>query len=210
MRAELRLLAIAGPPVVALDRIVTACLAAEDGGVTAVQLRAKDVPAAVLLETAVALRERLSIPLWINDRADVALAAGARGVHVGSADVPPDAVRAFAGRALAIGVSVGDPAEADAARASEVDYWSVGAVYATGTKPDAGEPIGTAGFRRLAALAPAGLPVIAIGGITEARLPEILDAGAHGVAVSHAVFGSGNIAAAAHRLRRIIDARGPA
>jgi thiamine-phosphate pyrophosphorylase len=125
---------------------------------------------------------------------------------VGADDVPPDAVRAFAGDELAIGVSVGNPTEADAVLASAVDYWSIGAMYATGTKPDAGTPIGPDGFRQLAALAPEGMPVIAIGGITAARLPDVLRAGAQGVAVSHAVFGRGDVAAAARRLRTVIDA----
>jgi thiamine-phosphate pyrophosphorylase len=210
MHDELRLLAIAGPPLVPLDRIVDACLAAEEGGTTAVQLRVKDVPASVLLETADLLRRRLSIPLWINDRADVALAIRARGVHVGGEDITPDAVRDFAGSKLAIGVSVGDTAEAEAARATLVDYWSVGAIYATSTKPDAGSPIGIRGFRRLAALSPRGMPVIAIGGITGVRLPDVLGAGAQGVAVSHAIFGSSDIATAARCLRRVIDEHRPA
>lgn len=206
MYGTLRLLAIVGPPLVALDRVVDACRAAERGGVTAVQLRVKSASAGLLYETAVALRRQLSVPLWINDRADVALAAGAHGVHVGTDDVPPGAVRAFAGSSLAIGMSVGDAAEARAALTAEVDYWSVGAVYATGTKPDAGAPIGIAGFRRLAALAPEGMPVLAIGGISENRLSEVLDAGACGVAVSHAIFGTEDAVAAARRLRAVIDA----
>jgi thiamine-phosphate pyrophosphorylase len=210
MHADLRLLAIVGPPLVPWDRIVDACLAAEEGGTTAVQLRGKAAPASVLLEMADALRQRLSIPLWINDRADVALASGARGVHVGVDDITPNAVREFAGSRLAIGVSVGDTAEAGAARAAAVDYWSVGSIFATVTKPDAGEPIGIGGFRRLAALAPRAMPVIAIGGITEVRLPEVLGAGAQGVAVSHAIFGSPDIATAARCLRGVIDEHRPA
>jgi thiamine-phosphate pyrophosphorylase len=209
MHDELQLLAIAGPPLVPLGRIVDACLAAEEGGTTAVQLRMKDVPASVMLETAAALRRRLSIPLWINDRADVALAAGARGVHVGADDIPPDAVREFAGSRLAIGISVGDAGEAEAARTTVVDYWSVGAIYATSTKSDAGAPIGIDGFRRLAARAPRGMPVIAIGGITEVRVPEVLGAGAQGVAVGHAIFASSDITTAARCLRGVIDEHRP-
>jgi thiamine-phosphate pyrophosphorylase len=206
MRSELRLLAIAGPPVLPLSGLVEACHAAAAGGVTAVQLRLKDAPAATLLEYATALCTSLPIPVWVNDRADVALAAGARGVHVGSEDIPPWAVRAFAGDALRIGISVGDRAEASAALEASVDYWSIGSVCATGTKPDAGAPIGVGGFRALAALAPEGVPVLAIGGIGAENLEEVLAAGAHGVAVSQAVFGAADVAGAARALRDVIDA----
>jgi thiamine-phosphate pyrophosphorylase len=206
MQSDLRLLAIAGPPVLSLARMVDACRAAEAGGVTAVQVRMKDAPAVTLLEVADALVRHLSIPVWVNDRADVALAAGARGVHVGTDDIPPTAVRTFAGAALEIGVSVGDLAEAEAASQAPVDYWSIGSVFATATKPDAGAAIGTAGFRHLAALAPAGIPTIAIGGITSENAAEILEAGAHGIAVSQAVFAADDVRAATRQLRAVIDA----
>jgi thiamine-phosphate pyrophosphorylase len=209
MRSDLRLLAIAGPPVLKLRDIVEMSRRAADGGVTAVQLRIKDVPAATLLEIATQLRAALTIPVWVNDRADVALAAGACGVHVGTGDIPPAAVRAFAGDRLQVGVSVGDEAEAAAARAAAADYWSIGALYATGTKPDAGTPIGPARFRALAALAPEGMTTIAIGGIGVENVAEVLAAGAHGVAVSQAVFAAGDVRRAAQSLRDVIDAHGP-
>lgn len=210
MRSDLRLLAIAGPPVVALRDIVELSRRAAEGGVTGVQLRIKEAPAVTLLEIATELRAALSIPVWVNDRADVALAAGACGVHVGTGDIPPAAVRAFAGDRLRVGVSVGDRAEATAARAAAVDYWSIGALYATGTKPDAGAPIGTSGFRALAALAPAGMTTIAIGGIGLDHVAEVLAAGAHGVAVSQAIFAAGDVRRAAQALRDVIDAHGSA
>ncbi|MEE8191985.1 MAG: thiamine phosphate synthase [Gemmatimonadales bacterium] len=203
--SETRLLAIAGPPIVELGALTDACSAAAAGGVTAVQLRIKDVAAGRLLELTQQLVEALPIPVWVNDRADVALAAGARGVHVGADDVPADAVRRFAGEALRVGVSVGSPAEADAALRADVDYWSIGSIWATSTKPDAGAPIGAAGFRKLAALAPEGMRVIAIGGITAGNAAEIIAAGAQGIAVSSAVFAAPDIEAAARRLRASVD-----
>ncbi len=205
MRSELRLLAIVGPPVVDMAEVVDACREAVAGGATAVQLRAKEVPAGVLTATARHLCAALPVPVWINDRADVALAAGARGVHVGAEDLPPAAVRELAGHALRVGISVGDVREAEHALASPVDYWSVGSIYHTGTKPDAGVPIGPEGFRSLAALAPSSMPVIAIGGISAANVADVLAAGACGVAVSSAVFGAPNVRDAARRLRDIID-----
>ncbi len=202
---ELRLLAIAGPPVLEPARLVDACRAAVEGGVTAVQLRVKQAPAAVLLHLTESLCSALPVPIWVNDRADVALAARAHGVHVGQDDLPPTAVQALAGEALRIGVSVGTPEEAAAALRSAVDYWSIGSIYATTTKPDAGAPIGAEGFRRLAGYAPADTPVIAIGGITAEKVSEILAAGAAGVAVSSAVFGVADVQQAARRLRDAVD-----
>jgi thiamine-phosphate diphosphorylase len=151
----------------------------------------------------------MTIPVYVNDRADVALAGGARGVHVGAEDLSPAAVRGFAGDALRIGVSVGTEEEAARVLGSEVDYWSIGSIFQTGTKLDAGEPIGPTGFGKLAARAPGGMTLIAIGGITTANVAEILDAGADGVAVSSAVFGVSDVERAARTLRNTIDERRP-
>jgi thiamine-phosphate pyrophosphorylase len=203
---ELRLLAIAGPPVLEPARLVDACRVAVEGGVTAVQLRVKGAPAASLLHLAESLRATLPVPVWVNDRADVALAAGASGVHLGADDLPPAAVRALAGDALLVGVSVGTPEEAEAALRAPAHYWSIGSIYATTTKPDAGAPIGTEGFRRLASLAPEGMPVVAIGGITAENAGDVIAAGAVGVAVSGGVFGAADVRQAARRIRDAIDA----
>jgi thiamine-phosphate pyrophosphorylase len=203
---DLRLLAIAGPPVLEPARLVDACRVAVEGGVTAVQLRVKGAPAASLLHLAESLRAALPVPVWVNDRADVALAAGASGVHLGADDLPPAAVRALAGDALQVGVSVGTAEEAEAALRAPVHYWSIGSIYATTTKPDAGAPIGTDGFRRLASLAPEAMPVVAIGGITAENAGEVIAAGAVGVALSGGVFGAGDVRQAARRVRDAIDA----
>lgn len=203
--SEVRLLAIVGPPLVSPDALVEASRRAVEGGVTAVQLRWKHAAASALVRLTETLLDALHVPVYVNDRADVALAAGASGVHVGQDDVAPDAVRRLAPRPFRIGVSVGSPDEAEAVRRADVDYWSVGSVYATGTKPDAGVPIGVEGFRALARLAPAGLPVIAIGGVTAATAPQLFGAGARGIAVSAALFGTADVAAAARSLRDAVD-----
>jgi thiamine-phosphate pyrophosphorylase len=202
---DLRLLAIVGPPVVAMGDVVAASAAAVRGGVTAVQLRLKDVGAERQVELARALVALLSVPIFVNDRADVALAAGARGVHVGADDLAPAAVRAFAGDRLVIGGSVGNEAEAAAAQSQPLDYWSIGSVYATSTKPDAGAPIGPDGFGVLARMAPSSLPCIAIGGITAGNASEIMAAGARGVAVSAGLFAGDDIERAARTLRAAVD-----
>ena len=203
---DLRLLAIAGPPVIELANLVDACVAAEAGGVTAVQIRAKSAPAARLLELTEALCAALMIPVYVNDRADIALAAGAHGVHVGAEDLAPSAVRDFAGDALQVGVSVGNEEEAARALVEAADYWSIGSVFATGTKPDAGDPIGTGGFRALADRAPDGMTVIAIGGITADNVAAVMGAGADGVAVSRGIFGAANPERSARATRKAVEA----
>ncbi len=205
MQPDLRLVAIAGPPCLDVGSIVEACRAAAAGGVTAVQLRLKQEPASVLFEIASQLVNTLTIPVWVNDRADVAVAAGAVGVHVGTEDVPPDAVRSFAPPSFLIGMSVGDAAEASRALSQSADYWSIGSVYATGSKTDAGRPIGTAGFERLRARAPEGMPVIGIGGINASNAAAVIRSGARGVAVISAVFGVADVERAARALRRAVD-----
>jgi thiamine-phosphate pyrophosphorylase len=205
MVPDLRLLAIAGPAAVELGNLREACLEAEAGGVTGVQLRFKSQDAASVLAQARELVQCLSIPLWINDRADIAVAAGAFGVHVGWEDIPVEAIRAFAGKRLRIGLSVGDEAEARRALPASADYWSIGPIFATRTKADAGQPIGPDGYRELATLAPASMPTIAIGGIAADNVEAVLAAGAHGVAVSEAVFGAADIREAAAGLRAVID-----
>jgi thiamine-phosphate pyrophosphorylase len=206
MMSDLRLVAIASPPFVAPHTMVEACRAVERGGATAVQVRLKHASAAELLEVSTQLVTALSIPVYVNDRADVALAAGAHGVHLGADDVDPIDVRAMAPRPFRLGVSVGTPVEAAAARRADVDYWSCGSIYATGTKSDAGTPIGPEGFRALARLAPRGMPVLAIGGVTSANAPAVLRAGASGIAVISAIFGAPDIAAATRVLRAMVDA----
>jgi thiamine-phosphate pyrophosphorylase len=202
---DVRLLAIAGPPVVPASSLVESCCAAVAGGVTAVQLRHKEAPASVLLQLTEALLDALPVPVYVNDRADVAWIAGAAGVHVGTEDLSPPAIRTFAPRPFHIGISVGSHEEAARASAADVDYWSVGPVYPTSTKPDAGSAIGLEGFRSLAARAPARVPVIAIGGIHPDNAAEILLAGAAGIAVSSAIFAARDVRAVARALRQSVD-----
>jgi thiamine-phosphate pyrophosphorylase len=205
MPFDVRLIAILDPALLG-PRAVDAARAAEAGGATLVQVRMKDSAAGDLLRWTERLVAALRIPVWVNDRADVAWLAGAAGVHLGADDLPPDRVRADGPRVLGIGVSVGSVAEAARALDVGADYWSVGSVYATSSKPDAGTPIGVAGFRALAARAPAATPVVAIGGVTADCVPELRAAGAAGVAVIRAIFGAADIEAAARRLRAAVDA----
>jgi thiamine-phosphate pyrophosphorylase len=202
---DVRLIAILDPAAVGA-RALDAARAAEAGGATILQVRMKDSPAGEMLRWTERLIAALGIPVYVNDRADIAWLAGAAGVHLGADDLPAGRVRAHAPRPLRIGVSVGTPEEADAARRAAADYWSIGAIYATPSKADAGVPIGPAGFAALAARAPAGIPCIAIGGITAPQVPEIRAAGAAGVAVIGAIFGAPDVERAARALRDAVDA----
>ncbi len=204
-QVDLQLLGIVGPPFVDPSSVVAACQAAEAGGVTAVQVRLKTAPAAVTMRVTEQLVDVLSIPVYVNDRADVAVAAGAHGVHVGADDLAPSRVRTFSPSHFKIGVSVGTEAEAEQALQEPVDYWSAGSIFATGSKADAGKPIGPEGFRALASRAPAAIPVIAIGGIDACNAAAVIAAGARGLAVMSAIFGASDIERAARDLRDIVD-----
>lgn len=190
------------------DDPAAAVEAAIQGGATLVQLREKGITTREWLqvgEAVLAVCRRYGVPLIINDRVDVALALGADGVHVGPDDMPVALARRLMGPDKLVGASAGTPEEARQAEADGADYIGIGAVYATGSKGDAGEPIGVEGFRRVKAAAPA-LPAVAIAGITADNAPEVVRAGAQGVAVISAVFGAPDPREAARRLREAVDA----
>ena len=169
-----------------------------------IQVRLKDAPPEEVVALARALVGALAVPVIVNDRVDVALAAGAAGAHLGQEDPPLDRLRPHVPPDFLLGLSVGSPAEAERGRAWAADYWSVGPCFATANKPDAGAPLGAEGFGRLARLAPAGTPVIGIGGVTAANTPALARAGAAGVAVIGAVWEASDPAAAARALRASI------
>jgi len=179
---------------------VAVCRAAAQGGATMIQVRWKDGAPAEILELTRALVAALPVPVLVNDRADIALAAGAAGAHLGWDDPPVEALRPHLPAGFLLGLSVGSPDEA-ARAATSADYWSVGPCFTTPTKHDAGAPLGPEGFAALARLAPEGTSVIGIGGITASNARPIIDAGASGVAVVGAVLGSSNPEMAARTIR---------
>lgn len=170
--------------------------AAERGGATAVQLRLKRASARELAAAARALRAAVQVPVLVNDRLDVALAAGAEGVHLGPDDLPVELARRIAPPGFIIGASAGSLEEAGAGRGA--DYWGVGPWRATGTKADAGPALGPGGFRRIAALA-GGIPCVAIGGVRPEDAGEVRAAGGAGVAVVSGILGAGDVESAARR-----------
>ena len=184
---------------------VAVCRAAAQGGATMIQVRWKDGSPDEVLELTRALVAALPVPVLVNDRADIALAAGAAGAHLGWDDVPLTALRRHLPPGFLLGISVGTPEEAERAGAFPADYWSVGPCFATPTKRDAGPPLGPEGFAALARRAPEGVPVIGIGGVTAANATGVIRAGAAGVAVIGAVLSAPDpelaaraLAAAAH------------
>jgi thiamine-phosphate pyrophosphorylase len=175
-------------------------------GVRVVQLRDKQAPARALYEEAVDLTtlcHQRGALLIVNDRADVAVASGADGVHVGQDDLPADRVRAIVGPDLLLGVSASAVDEAVVVDRSGADYLGFGAMYATPTKSDAeyAGPAMLAEVKRQVRL-----PVVAIGGITALNLPEVLAAGADLVAVVSAVFGAADPARAATDFLAVVGA----
>ncbi len=202
---DVRLIAIPSPSALGSRGLIDGCRAAEAGGVSSLQVRLKTVPALQLLRTTQEVMRAVTIPVYVNDRADVAVLAGAAGVHLGADDLPASGIRTVAPRPVRVGVSVGTAAEADRALRADADYWSIGPFYHTPTKTDAGPALGAAGFQRLASLAPKHIPVVAIGGITPVNVTEVLDAGADGVAVIGAIFAAPDVTAAARILRDRLD-----
>jgi thiamine-phosphate pyrophosphorylase len=176
------------------------------GGATVVQLRDKEATTRELVETGRLLRaltRKLGATLIVNDRADVALAVEADGVHLGVDDLPVPIARRLMGPQAIIGFSPETVEGARQAEADGADYLGVGAVFGTGTKPDAGSPIGLEGLREM--VQAVSIPVVAIGGITAANAARCIRAGAAGVAVIGTVVGAENIEAAARRLRERIE-----
>lgn len=176
-----------------------------DGGAGFVQLREKDLGDAEFLAEAgkfTALCRRRGVVSIINDRADIAAAADADGVHVGQEDLEAGRARAMLGPGKIIGVSAHSVAEALRAQAAGADYLGVGAAFATGTKADA-VPIPHELFRAITRAV--SIPVVAIGGITKDNIPELKGCGLDGVAVVSALFAQADITAAAAELRRLAE-----
>ncbi|MGY1841589.1 MULTISPECIES: thiamine phosphate synthase [unclassified Modestobacter] len=183
--------------------------AAVTGGVTAVQVRDKTASRRELLALTRAVQAVLAptpqVRLVVNDAVDVALLAGADGVHVGQDDLPADEVRALLGPDALVGVSVGDDADLDGVLAlppGTVDVVGLSPVWATPTKPDAGPGLGLTGTRSLAARAQAaGLRAVAIGGISATNAAEVRSTGVDGVCVVSGICAAPDPTAAARELR---------
>ena len=205
-RLDPTLYLVTDPELARGRKLTDVVAAAVRGGVTLVQLRDKHAEGRALLETARALKAVLDphgVPLLVNDRADVAHAAGA-GCHVGQSDLPAAAARAILGPDAILGLSIDALEQARAGDAALVDYVAYGPFAATATKTDAGGPVGTDGLAAARRLT--GLPLIAIGGIGAQNVAAAVRAGVDGIAVVSAIMAAADPEAASRALRTAIDA----
>ena len=189
----------------ALEETVETCLGA---GLKAVQLREKDLAVRDLLSMANALREstrRHGAKLLVNDRADVALSVGADGVQRAGTSLPVSALRAISPPGFLIGASVHSLAEAQAAEPEGADFLLFGPVYDTPSKREYGPPQGLSALERVTSAV--RMPVFGVGGVTPARVAELVRAGASGVAVIAAILGT---ARPADAVKAFLDALGRA
>jgi thiamine-phosphate pyrophosphorylase len=197
-RPDLRLIVITDRGLAAPRDVMAVVQAALDAGAPAIQLRDKSATAADLLRQARALLPRTRAAgalLFINDRLDVALAAGADGVHLGPDDLPVAAARHIAPPGFLVGCSTDDPEVALRAEADGADYIGCGAVFGTRTKADVGtERIGVQRLDDVAAAV--SIPVIGIGGITAGNVADVAASRAAGAAVVGAVMAAADPAAA--------------
>ena len=195
-------------PVLSRGRRDTEVVAAAiAGGATAIQLRWKTGKISDALAVGRELRRLCAdagVLFIVNDRVDLALALGADGIHVGEHDLPVAETRALVGPEMILGYSPPTLVEAIQAERQGADYLGIGPIFATSTKPDAGEPVGLKRIHDVARSVT--LPLVGIGGITLATGESVVEAGADGIAVISAVVGAKDVAEAARRLRQAVDA----
>ena len=161
------------------------------------QLRAKEASAralAALARSVLPMARAANVPLCVNDRLDVALAAGADAVHLGQDDVPLADARSIAAGRLIIGVSTHDPRQAAQAEAGGADYVGFGPVFGTATKANPDPTVGADQLRRV--VEAARVPIVAIGGVTLDNVAQVVAAGAHAAAVIGAIEGAADPTAA--------------
>lgn len=178
-----------------------------EGGADVIQLRDKNLDSRELYQTAVkiaCLCQAQQVTFIVNDRADIAVAAGADGVHVGQGDIPPAALRRVVPADFIIGVSAGTVEEAVKAQQEGADYVALSPLFDTSSKDDAGHGHGLVALKKMKEAL--SIPVLAIGGINANNVQEVIAAGADGVAVISAVVSQDDVAAAAANLKKLIMA----
>jgi len=180
--------------VVRYTSLVAAVKEALKGGVKAVQLREKDLDTRELLKLAYKMRElteKYNAKLFINDRLDIALAAGADGVHLAQNSIPIEAVKKVVKHKLIIGASTHSLKEAVTAERAGADFITLGPVYRTSSKVKYGRPIGLNVLKKVSVKVE--VPVFAIGGIKSNRIETAQKAGAYGVAMISEIFAADDI-----------------
>jgi len=211
MNVDLSLYVLVDPAQSRGGSLADISAAAVRGGASLVQLRNKTGTTRELVEQAQAIKSALAgktVPLLVNDRVDVALAASADGVHLGRDDLDPRTARHLLGLDAIIGATVRSDADALSLAPDAIDYVCIGGVFGTSSKDNPDPPIGLEGLARLAGLvrerAP-GIPIGAIAGINASNAADVIRAGADGVAIISAVVAAADPEAAARQLRGIVD-----
>jgi thiamine-phosphate pyrophosphorylase len=209
---DLRVYAIVDPQNTGGHDLIDLARAVAAGGATLVQLRDKVNDTGRMIKEARALKTALApfgVPLIINDRVDVALAAGAAGVHVGQDDMSVEDVRRLLGPGPFIGLSIRTAEQAAAAPLALLDYVGIGGVYSTISKTSGKSPIGLDGLHRVVRVLRARIgnfPTCGIAGITTANAELVIAAGADGVSVISALSHQSDPQSAARELRAVVDA----
>ena len=184
-----------------LEEVVIEAVA---GGATMVQLREKEAPTGEFVALAKRLRALLAplgVPLIINDRVDVALAADADGVHIGQSDMAYEDARRLLGPDKIIGLSVENFEDLERANSMDVDYVGISPVYGTPTKTDTAQPFGIEGLRK--AVERSVHPTVAIGGMNWQTVSEVMATGCDGVAVVSAICSAPSPRQAAQELLKL-------
>ena len=213
MPVDIRLYGILDPQIARGRSMAALARSAAEGGATIIQYRAKEADTRHMIVNAreiIAALAGTGVPLLINDRVDVALAAGADGVHLGREDMHPADARALLGPNAIIGATVKNSEDLIALSRQPIDYACIGGVFSTVHKNNPDMPVGLTGLKALRAEARDKLdtlPVGAIAGISIANAPLVMAAGADGIAVIGALFGGDDPFEAAISLRAAISSQ---
>lgn len=210
-RVDYRLNAIADARLADKANLADLARVAALNGATLIQYRDKTNSTRTMIEQARAIGVALAgtgVPFVVNDRVDVALAAGADGVHLGRDDMDAAMARSIIGDAAIVGLTVKNEVDARTAIAAPIDYACIGGVYETLSKHNPDPPVGIDGFARLRSMLLAARPDLSVGaiaGIDVGRAGEIVTAGADGVAAIAAIFSAADPARATRELRGSVD-----
>jgi thiamine-phosphate pyrophosphorylase len=211
MRVDIRLYVIVDPSLADNRDLGTIAAQAAAGGATLIQYRDKNADTGKMVAQARIIHAALAdsgVPLLINDRVDVALAAGAEGVHLGQSDMSPADARRLLGQNAIIGRTIKNESDVAALADEPVDYACIGGVFATASKQNDAKPVGLEGLKRLREqirkIAPT-LPAGAIAGINMQNVASVIAAGADGIAMISAVIAASDPQKAAADLRHLID-----
>lgn len=203
---DLRLYFVANATKENLDTLKRSVEQALLGGVTALQLRAKNLEASVVLSLSKELKDLCdakNIPFLINDRVDIALKIHTSGVHLGQNDMPIATARKLLRERAIIGISAGNITQAQLAEQNGADYIGVGPVFPTTSKVDAGATIGLLGLSQIRKSV--HIPIVAIGGINAFKVSKVMKHGASGIAVISAIQNAVNPRKATEKLLEIIE-----